>query len=190
MSNSSAARRTALLSLLAIAGVATACVAYSRLENQRQNAVAAQHEMTACLADLKDLSIWQTGGAQPAAPADANDPELNRRLHTAASVAQIPDQLVSIDPGQPRRVRDTDYTETFVGLRLNRVTMRQLVSFLHYLSAHDASVRARSIELAPPGAAESAGAPLQAASKGPAEYWTADVMLAYLSYAPRKGSGS
>lgn len=168
-------RRTPLLIALVVAAGLAAAVAFSWLQKQRSAAEAAGRDLARCRADLADLARWNAAGSGDV-PLTADSPELNRRLHDAAAEAGVPDELASIDPGQPRPVRDTDYAETLVFLRLNSVTLRQLVTFLHNLSAHDAGVRTRSIEL---------GAPAGQGPDGGGDAWAADVTLAYLSYAPR-----
>ena len=77
------------------------------------------------------LRTWHwRAGRTTAAPVNSADPELNRRLSAAAVAAGISGELASIEPGQPTRVRQTDYTETPVYLRLSAVTLRQLLTFL------------------------------------------------------------
>jgi hypothetical protein len=103
-------------------------------------------------------------------------------LRGAATIAGVADQLVSIEPGQPTPLRDSDFSETPVYLRLRALTLRQLVTFLHQLSTGNAGVRAKAIELSPPP--DSSAAPTSAAG-GADEQWTGDVTLAYLTYTPR-----
>ena len=168
-------RRTQLLIALLIAAGLAAAVAYSWQQKRQEAAEASLRDLEVCNADVADLARWNSGPTSDA-PLTADNPELNRRLHEAAAEAGMPDELASIDPGQPRQIRETEYSETPVFLRLNSVTVRQFVTFLHSLSAHDPGVRTKSIELGSPGG--------PAPGRG-SESWTADVTLAYLSYSPR-----
>jgi len=173
------AQTTALLVALLVVAAVLAIYAFVRLQSAREAALAAAGDLTACQADLADLSRWR-GVRTTGAPVSAQDPELNRRLGAAAVAAGISGELASIEPGQPARVKDTDYTETPVFLRFGAVTLRELAGFLRELSAGDAAVKAKTIELSVP-------APDAAAAAGnrPGELWTSDVALGYLTYAPR-----
>jgi len=173
---SAGAQTTALLIALLVVGAAASLWAFVRLQGAREAATAASRDLVECRADLADLAKWQ-GGRTTIAPLDAKDPELNRRLSAAAVAAGISGELASIEPGQPARVKDTDYTETPVFLRFGAVTLRELAGFLSDLSAGDAAVRTKTIELSVP-------AP-DAAGHRPGELWTSDVALGYLTYAPR-----
>jgi hypothetical protein len=187
MNTPSQVRATRFLSVLLIAAVVGLLAAYSRLRSAAIAARAVRLDLAACQQDLADM-----GGAaitDDTVTANPTDPEFNRRLRRAATVAGIPDEVVSIEPGVPRRVGETDFNETLVSLRLNTVTLRQLVTFLHELSSRDPAVRTRILELAAP--AEPVG-PSAAAADGAFEKeasvdenWSADVTLAYLSFLPR-----
>jgi hypothetical protein len=180
-----ASQRTKLLALVALAAAVLAAFAYGWQDNRRVAAEGAQRDLAITAQDLADLARWNAGAGTDAT-LTADDPELNRRLRTAAVAAGVPDQLSSIDPGQPRQIPQSDYSETLVFLRLNSVTLRQLVTFLHGLSAADSSVRTKSLELAPPAAGVQ---PVAGGETGaPDDQWTADVTLAYLTYSPRSRS--
>jgi hypothetical protein len=107
---------------------------------------------------------------------------LNLRLHAAAAAAEIPDPA-SIEPGTPTRVPDSDYEDLPVFVRLDALTLKQLVTFLHDLARNDASCRAKMIELSAPEGS-SAAVPATQNSNSP-ETWSADVTLAYRIYSPR-----
>lgn len=169
-------RLTMLLSLLLLLAGASAILTFMRLENAHEGASAAQRDLAVCRIDLAELAQWQSTRTT-GAPVNSSDPALNRRLTSAALTAGISGELASIEPGQPLRLRETDYTETPVYLRLNAVTLRQVGNFLTDLSSHDAAVRAKTIELTPPQA------PPQTPSAS--ERWTTDIGLAYQTYSPR-----
>lgn len=171
-----ASQSTTLLTLLLLATGATVAVAFLRLESLHDSAGAAQRDLQVCRSELAELAQWQSTRTT-GAPLNSSDPALNRRLTAAAVAAGISGELASIEPGQPIRLRDTDYSETPVYLRLNAVTLRQVANFLTDLSSHDAAVRAKTIELAIPSA------PPQPPST--VERWTTDIALAYQTYSPR-----
>lgn len=167
-------KRTKLLTALVIAAGLAAIFGCSWEDKRHDTAAASVQDLVICQQKIADLVKWDVGPSSDA-PLTAENPELNRRLHSAATEAGVPDALASIDPGQAHQLKDTDFSETLVFVRLNAVTLRQLVTFLHELSFHDASVRTKSVELGmPPGQAPDAG-----------DAWTADVTLAFLTYAPR-----
>jgi hypothetical protein len=172
------AKVTALLVLLLLCAAALVIFAMLRLSGARDDAARSAGDLAICRADLADLARWRARRTT-AAPLSAADPELNRRLSAASVAAGISGELASIEPGQPNRVRDSDYTETPVYVRLEAVTLRQLVTFLGALTASDAAVRPKSIELATPAA------PPSGSASAAGELWTTDLTLAYLTYAPR-----
>jgi hypothetical protein len=174
-----------LLALLAICGAILAGFALLRMQNAQEEALRSEQDLAVCRADLIDLARWRSGRTT-AAPLSAADPELNRRLSAAALAAGIAGELASIEPGQPNRVRETDYTQTPVYVRLGAVTLRQLMTFLRELSARDAAVRTKGIELSPPTAPASASSTaLVSGAASLDELWTTDLTLSYLTYAPR-----
>jgi len=175
---------TKLLILLLIAAGAATGFAYSRLQTARDHADMRQNDLAVCLKDLSEIA--SNSGQGIVVRAGVDDPELNRRLRSAATIAGVPNELVSIDPGPARQVRDTDYDETVVYLRLDNVTLRQLVTFLHQLSSRDKALRTKSLQLAPPAPTGIARPQVATTGAKPesGEPWTADVTLAYLSYSP------
>jgi len=182
MKHRSAAQVTLLLSLLIVAAVGGVPVAYFWLQSAAKAATAARLDLVSCQHDLTEMA--DPTNVDGAVAADPADPEFNRRLRSAATVAGIPDEVVSIEPGVPRRIGETDFDQTLVSLRLNTVTLRQLITFLHQLSTRDPAVRAKILELSPP--AEPAGSATAAVEGLSAdENWSADVTLAYLSFVPR-----
>jgi hypothetical protein len=171
-------RITLLLSLLLLASTIVAGYAGLRLNQSHEAALLAQRDMRASQGKLADLAVWRAGRTT-GVPLNAQDPELNRRLSAAAQAAGISTELASIEPGSPARVKDADYTTTPVFVRFGAVTLHELATFLNDLSATDAAVKPKSIELQPP----------ETPSQRPGEMWTCDVALAYLTYAPRGREG-
>ena len=178
----STSRRTMLLIILIVALAGTTAVAYACLGKMRFDAEHAHDDLKTCQAMLADLS--GTVSAPPARAGELDAAELNRRLHDAAMAARIPDPA-SIEPGTANRLPDSEYQELPVFLRLDALTLQQLVTFLHHLSAVDPSARAKTIELATP---ESSSAATTQNGNAP-ELWSADVTVAYHIYAPQ-GAGT
>jgi hypothetical protein len=165
--------RTSLLSALLIAAIATAWVALVEFQTARDRADVSASSLEACRAELSDL---RSAGASriPAISAPGGPNQVGQILREAAASAGAAERLTSIEPGQTARLEGTDYQETPVFLRLESLTMKQLVTFLHQASTRDTRAHCRSIELSP--------AP-------PTDAWSADVTIGYLSFSPRKGMG-
>lgn len=176
-------RSTQLLLLLLVLSMACAGVGMSRLSSARDAALARTGELQSVRADLADLARSHAG-PMSSAPANSEDPELNRRLRAAAAAAGIAEQLSSIEPGQPTRDRNADYLETPVFVRLNAATLRETVMMLSRLTASDRAMQIKAIELAPPPPAQDSSA-TNAPTTAPAERWTADLTVSYLIYSPR-----
>ncbi len=167
-------RQTKLLVLLLLIAGVCAWISCSRLERLRESAQTAQRDLDVCRGYLRDLA--STGNAATLTGAvDAS--ELNRRLREAADAAHISDKLVSVEPAQPQRIENSDYRELPVFLRLESVSLGQLVAFLQQLGGSDAGCRPKLVNLDP------------APGNPSPEQWSADVTLGYLLYSPGQ-SGS
>ena len=164
---------TWLLILLLMGVGCLALFAYSQLAAARDNALRAQADLLECSDDLADLAAYGTSSA----PLAADSPALSAPLGQAANDAGISGKLASVQPGQAQALRESDYTETPVYVRLNSVSLRQTLTFLYNLSSANANVRAKTIELTPDPSTAKAGGE---------ELWTTDLTLAYLSYTPRE----
>ena len=174
-----ARRRTLLLILLLIATAVACPMTWSMMDTRREAAALSQDDLATCQREWAEMNL--KSGADPNSTTEA-DPPINRELRSAAIAAQVPEQLASIDPGTAARVADSDYLQTPVFVRLNAVTLRQLVEFLHELSATDSSLRSTEIELSPALTA----APNRST---PGEAWTADLTISHLAYAPQSKAG-
>jgi len=175
-------QRTRVFILLLLLSAAAAVVASVKLDNSRVAAIASQRDLSICRADLADLSRWQSTPGSPTA-ASGDDHPFNKDIRIAAIAAGIPNELASVEVGQPVRFEEGDYLEMPLFLRLNAVTLRQLTTFIHQLSQNDSRLRAKMIELSVP--TEPAPQPNRATRAPQAESWTADLTLARLSYAPK-----
>lgn len=165
-------RLTQLLILLLIASAIAAAASWSVLDSHRRYADESRKNCAICLTELAAIGARTTTTDNAPAP---DDLAINRRLRGAAVAAHLSNQLVSIEPGAAAHLPDSDFTQTPIYLRLNAVSLQQLVGFLYELSVTDNSLRTGDIELSPPLAAPPAGT-------SPAEVWTADVTLDYLAY--------
>src|SRR5687768_18142987 len=125
-------RPTQFLLMLVILAAIACGFAYSRLQARREAAALAQHDLVTSKAMLDEIIRVGASGT-PTASANLDQSELNRRLRDAAQTAGISEKLVSIEPGQPNRVPNSDYNEMLVSLRLEPLSLRQLVTFLHEL---------------------------------------------------------
>jgi hypothetical protein len=170
-------RRTQLLALAVLLSAGNAVFSYLRMDGQRDGALAAERDYQIVHRDLADL-MAAGGGGQRVVPGRFDPQEVSRRLNTAAAVAGIPDKLKDVDPKNPPvRLGNTDYSEQPVILRFEGITLQQLTRYLHELATSDPGSRAKSVELSPPETAPASGS---------GELWTADVSIAYLTYAPKE----
>jgi hypothetical protein len=163
----SSSRQTWLLGVLAIVAAVACALATRAADALRDNATARSQ--------LAELSARSGGVLAASGDGIPQGEELNRRLRDAANAAAVAEKLVSIEPGEINRRPETDEQEMLVFLRLETLTMNELVAFLHRLDAADASSRTRTIELS---SADSAGAEVDAAN--PREAWHADVTLSFV----------
>src|SRR4051794_10342521 len=168
-------RFTSTLSLLLIASVIAAAVAFAHMRRQRAAAEIESDNLGDSLHLLADL---KHSAKSPIAAARLDGADLNRRIRQAATSAGISDRLSGVEPNRPTRVRESDYNELMVFLRFENVNLRQLGGFMHQLSSADPGCRIKSIELE---------APAQGAAE---QQWTSDITLAYLSYAPKAAGQS
>src|SRR6266478_4016339 len=91
--------------LLLMLSVAAATVAYVNLNNSRGAAIASQRDLNICRADLADLSRWQSNPGS-AATSSGDDRAFNKDIRIAAIAAGIPNELASVEVGQPVRFEE------------------------------------------------------------------------------------
>jgi hypothetical protein len=177
------ARITKLLVLLVAIATAAAVVACVQLRDARAAAVGRADDLQRVRELVDDMArrgggaAIATGGRSAWPSAAAGESALSRRLHDAAVAAGVGEQMTSVEPGQPARVRDGDFVETPVFVRLDNVPLRGVVTMLVRLAADNPNVSAKTIELSPPaGATNPQGA----------ETWTADVTIVSTAYQPKR----
>lgn len=157
-------RRTNLLLLVLVLAAVNAAMAWSRLARLRDDALASESDLAQCRAYLAEIAA--AGAVSPAArPRTAGATDINRRLREAASAAGAGEKLTSIEPGNAETAGGS--TELSVFLHFEPISLRELVTFLHHLSAGDAGMRAKTLELEAPPGAEAGDA------------WVADVAIGY-----------
>jgi hypothetical protein len=166
---------------------------YVRLAGARASAAAAARDLADCRAQVARMdSLRRLPTVAGTAELGASD--LSRQIEQAARVAEFPDDSVErIEPEPARRVGETNYSEVATQVRLRRVTLRQVFTFLHALCADapaaasssatsaarpPSGLRLRSIRLAAPRGEETA------------DRWTVESTLTYMVYSPRARSGS
>jgi hypothetical protein len=169
-------RSTMLLAALVVLTLASAIVAIVRLSDARRDALARANDLQLVRSALADISATPRGTLTSSS--NGADAQINRGLRAASAAAGALDRLRSVEPGQPARVRDTDFVETPVFVRVDATTLRRIVTLLARLSADDRTIAITSIELSPPAT--------ETPSPASEELWTADLTLGYLAYSPRQ----
>ena len=183
------ARSTRWLAATLVVAAFCCAAAFARLNAFARRAEDAGRAFTQAQAQLRQLAVRPLagesasggggrGGGGAGNAIDANS-QVNRHLRDAAAAAGVADKLVSIEPGEPNLVAGTDYQEMLVFLRLEPVSLRELVTFLHAHAWADSATHAKAIELS-----------TIARNQKDGELWLADVTLAYVSHAPQQSEAT
>jgi hypothetical protein len=171
-----------------IAGALLAAVGWSfmQLADSRSAASAAGQD----LADCRDLAArieLLRGRPAVAGAEELGAADLSRRIEQAARAADFFEKSIErIAPEPARRIGQTNYREVPTRVRIQRVTLQQIFTFLHALSAdpnagastqangaRSSGLRVRDIRLAAPRGEESG------------DRWTVESTLTYTVYSPR-----
>jgi hypothetical protein len=165
------------IALALLAGVAWS---YARLAQSRASAWAAGQNLADCRQLAARIQVLRqkpaVAGAKEWRPAD-----LSRRIEEAARTAQFADGSIGrIEPEPPRRVGESNYREVPTQVRFGKVTLQQILTFLHALGseAPQAADRASALQLhsirlwAPRG-------------EETADRWTVESTLTYMIYPQR-----
>jgi hypothetical protein len=164
-------RSTFILMLLVLASAVAAAITFAKMQHNRAAAEKQQSDLNESLRLLSDLESSKSPARLIATRLDGSD--LNRRIRDAATAAGISQNLSTVEPNRPVRLRESDYNELMVFLRFENISVRQLATFMHRLSTVDPACRIKSIELdSPPDPADNTN-------------WISDLTLAYLTYSPR-----
>jgi hypothetical protein len=168
--------RSNLLALLVIVSAACAAMMFARMQTLRAGAIEAQQDLRDCRADLTRLAQVAPVAARGPLPSEA---DLERLLNDAAQASGT--RLASIEGGsrpsdeESSQAATEKTVEASVFVRLDTLTLRQLVAFLGALSERDPAARAKVIELSIP----------QGSENPPPDAWAADVTIGYTSAAKK-----
>jgi hypothetical protein len=164
---------TAVFIALLVVGVGGG---YLRMRSSQLSAINASKNVVACrelAARIRQLQI----GPRRAELKSRSETELSRKIETAAQTAGLPaNHIVRIEPGEPRRVADSDYKDQATDVELRPVTLKELIAFLDAI-ASDTGVQVNFVWLSSPD---------QEATTAPAmEPWNVQMTLTNLIFAPK-----
>lgn len=169
----SPSRLTLLLCLLLLTSTLIAALSCLNLNTQKEAADRAHANLVIASRDLDEIHRWKSSPARVSA-VSMDTALLTANLRKAANAAGLAD-APGIEPYNPARIGNSDYTQTLVSFRFEPLSLRQLTHFLVELARIDPSARAKTIELSPPETPDAQN-----------DHWIADVAIAYLQYSPQK----
>ena len=147
---------------------------WMRMSAARAAAQSAADELASCRATVARINLLRE---KPAviAPRDADSGDASSRIQSAAAGADMPDGAIErIDPEPPQPVSGTPYRRKPVRVRLARVTMQQVFTFLHSVGGDGAdALHLSTIRLSAPRGEESG------------DRWNVEALLSSLSYDPK-----
>ena len=165
-------RRLVLAGLLGVTLLVTTTWSYAALRRNHAAAKNAANDLITCqtlAAEIRDL------GRQPAVAQSKQIQldELTRHIEQSTKMASIPpDRLIRIWPDPASRVGNTPYQRKSTQVLFRRVTLRQIIMFLHTISSRKGGPQATRIRLL---------APRDDASD---KLWTVETTLTHLIYQP------
>jgi len=119
-------------------------------------------------------------GPQRADLQSRSETELSRKIESAAEAVGLPrNYIVRIDPGEPRRVAESDYKDQSTEVEIRTVTLKQLVAFVDSITS-DTGIQVNFVWLTSP-------AP-QTSAVHSAEKWNVQLTLTNLIFAPKSRS--
>lgn len=151
-------------------------LAGSHMLAERRAACAAKADLDdsrTYVAAIKRLSqLPSLAGSQSKAPN-----EIQVAVEKQAKAAGIPlDSLADISPQQPQRLGDSPLKEQPTAIRLENVSMKQVVSFVYSLASQGDGLIPKSIRLRPPRRDESS------------DLWIAEIVMVYLLHESPKAA--
>ena len=166
-------RRAFTLGMLMLAGLAGAAAwAWSQFAESRDNAQAAVEDLNAC---RHLASALETLRRRPnlAGAEEMQLAVLAQQIESAARSASLPPSSITrIWPEPARRMGETVYKEKPTQIAVKSVSMRQLVTFLHNLSAGASGLSVSSLRLMAPRGQDNQ------------DVWSVEATVNYLIYSP------
>jgi len=162
----------AVFSLLLVGTV----VSYLLMGTSYARAAASTENVTQCLSIIERIErLRQT--PQRADIRSQSETELAGRIEEAAAQADLPrNNIVRIDPGEPRRLTGTDYKKQPTDVELRSVSLKSLITFLHTVAENSES-QADFLWLTSTRTDEQSAAV--------SESWNAQLTLSNLIFSPR-----
>ncbi len=157
-----------LLVTLLLASLFQALRAQSAVKDAAEN-------LTACRQSAERIRSLRTQPAQASLLARSSG-EWARPIELAAKAAQLdPGQLLRIEPQPPRRLGQTVYQEQATHVELENASLKQVVVFLHAITAPKHGLGVKSLRLR---------APQRAAAASP-EVWVVELTLNSFVFDPK-----
>ena len=151
-----AVKQRVMLATIVLAMLALMGWSYARLCESRDSANLAGQDLADCRALAGRIEGLRRRPAIAAGQA-LGDVELSRRIDAAAQAAEFPDGAIGRISPQRQRIGETNYLEVQTQVRLQKVTLQQLFTFLHVLSVDpqgspgtSAALQVRAINLSAP----------------------------------------
>jgi hypothetical protein len=168
--------------VLALAGAGALAWALSSWSEARAAAHGAAADLAACQSLEQEILALREQPRQAQAAA-LESPEMARRIEQAAQKAGIDKRnLERIAPQEPHRVKESVFLETPTQIKLDHVTLGQLITFLHTLNVIGDGARDLRVD------AVRMNAPRGGGGGGGGESdntWTTEITVCYLVYAPK-----
>jgi hypothetical protein len=164
---------TAVLLGLLVAAVGGS---YLRMRSSRLSAADAARSVQLCRELVVRIEQLQVGPRR-AGLQSRSETELSRKIESAAKAAGLPrNYIVRIDPGEPRRVADSDYKDQSTDVELRPVTLKQLVAFLDAITS-DTGIQVNFVWLTAPTP--------ETPTTHATEPWNAQMTLTNLIFTPK-----
>jgi len=165
-------RKTLLIALLIVSLALAAAWSRQHMLHRRHAADLARDTLADCRRIAASIASIRDRPAV-AADGEAMGGEIQAAIENVAADAGISkDKLIRISPMPAQRLADSAYMEKPTHVRLDDVTLEQMVTLLHRLAAKQQGLVAKSIQLRSP----------QADDTG--DLWVAEIELTYLIYEP------
>ena len=146
------------------------------LTGARAEAQSAADDVATCRATVARIKLLREKPAVIALQ-ETQSGDVSSRIEAAASGAEMPEGSIErIDPEPPQPVSGTPYRRKPVRVRLARVTMQQVFTFLHSVADGGAALHLSTIRLSAPRGEETG------------DRWNVEALLSSLSYDPKSAA--